>query len=136
MTDIFYIYISISKFLFFFLQSHLIIPNFLLGPENDYNGIPTQDSYKGRRCVYCIVSDYNNIFVLHKSEDINKNRLFQKLQLILILCLQVMHDYVHWHCSTDYSVKLSLGHETLVSDTRLYAKNGSNFIRNLYLLNP
>ena len=31
-----------------------------------------------------IVIEYNNIFVWHKSEDINKNRLFQNFQLILI----------------------------------------------------
>ena len=53
-----------------------------------------------------IVIDYNNIFIWHKSEDINKNRLFQKFQLILILCVQVMYNYVHWHCSIDYCVKI------------------------------
>ena len=34
------------------------------------------------------------------SEDINKKGLFPKFQLIPILCLQVMHNYVHqqwWH---------------------------------------
>ena len=46
-----------------------------------------------------IVSDSNSIFLWHKSEDINKNRLFEKLQLITILRLQVMHDDVHWHCT-------------------------------------
>ena len=25
---------------------------------------------------------------------------------------QVMHDYVHWHCSIDYCVKLSLVNKT------------------------
>ena len=52
-----------------------------------------------------IVSDYNNIFLLHKSEDITKNRLFPNFQLILILCLQFIHDYVNWHYSIDYCVK-------------------------------
>ena len=48
------------------------------------------------------------------SEDIiNKNRLFPKFQLIPILRLQVLHDYVYWHCSIDYCVKLSLVDETL-----------------------
>ena len=32
-----------------------------------------------------IFSDSNNIFLWHKSEDINKKRLFPKFQLILIL---------------------------------------------------
>ena len=30
---------------------------------------------------------------------IKKKRLLPKFQLIPILRLQVMHDYVHWHCS-------------------------------------
>ena len=49
-------------------------------------------------------SDSNNIFLLHKSEDINQNktqtknknkRLFPKFHLILIFRLQVLHYYVH-----------------------------------------
>ena len=50
------------------------------------------------------VSDFNT-FLWYKSEDMNKKRLFPKFQLIQILLLQVMHDYVHWHCSIDYCVK-------------------------------
>ena len=73
-----------------------------------------------------IVSNSNNIFLWHKSEDINK-RLFPKFQLIPILSLQVMHDYVHWHCSKDYCVKLSLVDKT-------YAKSVSYFIRKWFLL--
>ena len=43
-----------------------------------------------------IFSDSNSTFLWHKSEDIIiETRLFQKFQLILIFCLQVMHD-VHW----------------------------------------
>ena len=49
-----------------------------------------------------IVSDSNNIFLQHESEDINTKRLFPKFQLMPILRLQVMHDYVHWHCSIDF----------------------------------
>ena len=45
-----------------------------------------------------IFSDSNNTFFWHKSEDINKKGLFQTIQLIPILCVQVMHDYV-FHCS-------------------------------------
>ena len=54
-----------------------------------------------------ILSDSINIFLLHKSEDINIQESFPKFQLIPILCLQVMHDYVHWHSSIDYCVKQS-----------------------------
>ena len=39
--------------------------------------------------------------------------LLPKFQLIPILRLQGMHDYVHWHCSIDYCVKLSLVYEIL-----------------------
>ena len=53
-----------------------------------------------------IISDSNNIFLWHESEDINKKGLFPKFQLIPILRLQVMHDYVHWHWSTDYRCKI------------------------------
>ena len=35
-----------------------------------------------------------------------KKGLLPKFRLIPILRLQVMHDYVHWHCSIDYCVKL------------------------------
>ena len=34
-----------------------------------------------------------------------KTVLFPKFQLIPILRLQVMHDYVHLYCSVDYCVK-------------------------------
>ena len=47
-----------------------------------------------------------------QSEDINKKRLFPKFQLIPILRLQVMHDYVHLYCSIDYRDKFSLIDET------------------------
>ena len=45
-----------------------------------------------------IFSDSNNIFLWHESDDINKNSLFPKSQLIPILHFQVMHDCV-FHCS-------------------------------------
>ena len=32
-------------------------------------------------CIKGIVSDYNNIFVWHKSKDINKNRFFSKISV-------------------------------------------------------
>ena len=40
-------------------------------------------------------------------------KLFPKFQLILTVRLQIMHDYVHWNCSIDYCVKLSLLDETI-----------------------
>ena len=42
-----------------------------------------------------------------------KKCLLPKFQLIPILGLQVMHDYVQWHCSIDYCVKLSFVDKTL-----------------------
>ena len=49
--------------------------------------------------------------ILHLFYDINqvilnKKSLFPKFQLIPILNLQVMHDYVVFHCSIDYSIEL------------------------------
>ena len=61
-----------------------------------------------------IVSDYNNIFLWQKSKDMNKKILSLKFQLVLILRLQVMHDFVLWHYSINHCVKLSLGHETYI----------------------
>ena len=65
-----------------------------------------------------IVSDSNN-FLWHESEGINNNNNKKKeeknpkFQLIQIVRLQVVHDYVHWHCSIACCVKLSLVDETL-----------------------
>ena len=50
--------------------------------------------------------DMNQKVLTKKKEE--KKRLFPKFQLIPILHLQVMHDYVHLHCSIDYHVKLIL----------------------------
>ena len=38
---------------------------------------------------------------------------FPKFQLIPILRLQVMHDYVHWYCPINYCVKLILVDENV-----------------------
>ena len=54
-----------------------------------------------------IFTDSNNIFLCHKSEDIIQKMLFPKFQLILIFALEVMDDYVFWHCSLDHCVKLN-----------------------------
>ena len=48
---------------------------------------------------------------------LTKKRLFPKFQLIPILRLQVTHDYVHWLCSIDCSVKLSLINLVFVEDS-------------------
>ena len=68
-----------------------------------------------------IVSDSNNIFLWHESEDINKESLFPTFQLGLISRFQVMHDMC-----------VSLRPQTTVlnkvSCTRLSVKNCSHFI--------
>ena len=43
---------------------------------------------------------------------LNKKCLLPKFQLIPVLRLQVVHDYVHWHCSIDNCVKLSVIEDT------------------------
>ena len=72
-----------------------------------------------------IVSDSNNIFIRHESEDVNKKKnkqtnkkinkkqnktkqeksIFPKFQLIPILCFQVMHDCVCFIAPIDYGVE-------------------------------
>ena len=52
-----------------------------------------------------IVTDSNNIFLRHESEDINKKSLFPKFQLIPSSNFQVMHDYVCFIAPIDYCVK-------------------------------
>ena len=37
--------------------------------------------------------------VLTTKKNKQKQKQKQKFQLIQIVRLQVMHDYVHWHCS-------------------------------------
>ena len=44
----------------------------------------------------------------NKKTKNKKKSLFPKFQLILILPLQVMHDYVVFHCSIDCCVESSL----------------------------
>ena len=71
-------------------------------------------------CSFCarhikgIVSDSNNIFSWHESEDINKKILFPKFQLIQNLHFQVMHDYVWFIAFIDYCVEWSLVCETFL----------------------
>ena len=60
-----------------------------------------------------IVSDSNNIFLWHESEEINKTSSFPKFQLIPISRFQVMHDYACFIAPIDYcvdrlSVKIAL----------------------------
>ena len=57
------------------------------------------------KCIKEIYSDSNNIILLHELEDINKQSLFPKFQLIWILRFQVMHDYVCFIVPKDYCVE-------------------------------
>ena len=52
-----------------------------------------------------IVTDSNNIFLWHESEDINKKSLFPKFQFIPSSNFQVMHDYVRFIAPIDYCVE-------------------------------
>ena len=66
-----------------------------------------------------VLKEYSMILTTSFYDDVNqkiqikKKSLFPKCQLIPVLRLQVMHDYVHWHCSIDHCVKLSLVDEPL-----------------------
>ena len=74
-------------------------------------------------------SDSNNIILWHESDDVYKKKkkkkkkksLFPKFQLIPILHLQVMHDYVTSHCSIGYCVEL------IIVDNN-FCENCSHFI--------
>ena len=68
-----------------------------------------------------IVSDSNNIFLWHKSEDLNNNKNKNKKTNIPILCFQVMHDYTCFIAPIDYCVELSLVDKT-------FCENCSHFI--------
>ena len=71
-----------------------------------------------------IASDSNSICLWHESEDINKEKgYFQKFQLIPILHLEVVHDYVHWHCSIDSCFKLILIDENLCENCSYITEN-------------
>ena len=48
-----------------------------------------------------IVSDSNNIFLYDIDQNILSKKVISKFQLIPILPLQAMHDYVRWHWSID-----------------------------------
>ena len=54
-----------------------------------------------------------------KKKKKKKKMVIPKLESIAILRLQVRHDYVHWHCSINYCVKLCLVNETLCGDCSL-----------------
>ena len=58
-----------------------------------------------KRLIKGIVTDSNNIFLWHESEDINKKNLFPKFQLIPSSNFQVMHDNVCFIAPIDYCVK-------------------------------
>ena len=54
----------------------------LFGSEFQTTGAAIKGAFTGR--LKGIFSDSNNIFSLHKSEDINKKMLFPKFQLVPI----------------------------------------------------
>ena len=66
--------------------------------------------------------DSNNIILWHDSKDINKKSLLQKFELILILCLQVMHNYVWFITPIDCCVELIILDKT-------FCENCSHFIK-------
>ena len=49
---------------------------------------------------------------IRRYQQQKKKRLFLNIQLIPILCFQVMYCYGHRHCSIDYSVELIIIDET------------------------
>ena len=57
------------------------------------------------------VSDSNNIFFITYQKILTK-KVTGKISDDSNLGLQVMNNYVHWHCSTDYCVKLNPVNET------------------------
>ena len=70
--------------------------------------------FRGQQTVSALNSD--NYITSHISNWKEVKRIFSDSNNILLwreLHLQVMHDCVHWHCSIDYYVKLSLVDETL-----------------------
>ena len=81
------------------IQVGTYIPKVTKYEEHKQNKLSVQKYIKG------IVTDSNNIFLWHESEDINKKSLFPKFQLIPSSNLQVMHDYVCFIAPIDYCVK-------------------------------
>ena len=61
----------------------------------------------------------SHLFMIKIGRYFLKKRSFPKFQLIPIFLLQIMHDYVLWHCSIDYCVKsmgkLLLFHPKMIS---------------------
>ena len=55
----------------------------------------------------------SNIFLWHESDNINK-KVISKISVDSNFMLtSLVQDYVHWHCSIDYCVKLILIDENL-----------------------
>ena len=76
---------------------HLANHGFLGKPVE---ALPNWYAYQGSH-VKGIVTDSNNIFLWHESEDINKKSLFPKFQVIPSSNFQVMHDYVRFIAPID-----------------------------------
>ena len=62
--------------------------------EHERKGAKIKKKSKSLTTLKGIVSDSNKMILWHESEDINKQSLFPKFQLLPILRFQVMHDYV------------------------------------------
>ena len=56
--------------------------------------IPSQNANEIKWIDTGVFSDSSNLLLWHEFADKIRIGLFQKIQLITISCLQVMHDYV------------------------------------------
>ena len=56
------------------------------------------------------------------NQEILTKKAYFQISVDSNLRLQVVHFHVHWHCSTDYCVKLSLVDETLCKILLLFHK--------------
>ena len=61
--------------------------------------------YSAMAYIKGIVSDSNDIFLWHESEDVNKKSVFPKFQLIPILHFQIIHDYMCFIAPIDYCIE-------------------------------
>ena len=83
----------------------VVILNGLPGSKLTLGSIQHLSISSKERILKGIVSDSNNIFLWHESEDINKKSLFSKFQLIPMSRFQVMHNYVRFIAPIDYCVE-------------------------------
>ena len=94
------------------------------------NSLRHQSTGQAVSSIKGIVSDSNNIFWWHESEDIYTERIFLKFQLIPISCFQVMHDYVYNQCFIDYCAKLIAIDDNLCQNCSHFIQNDSSNLKN------